>query len=176
MQGELVLWRGESKGNEWKWKCRWEECLPATAAAARLPPPQHQCSALQLVFSILFPTRNKRQLLNCLLMKQILDLNVCDWNIHWVLSKVNRSNQKMGYLTITSTIKEDWIDDFSFYKYFVKSEWKSRKLIVCAEFHQPLSHSTWRTRELAAAAVQTSWVLLFLGACMRSSEASGNTC
>ena len=39
-----------------------------------------------------------------------------------------------------------------------------------------LTHSTWRTRELAAAAVQTSWVLLFLGACMRSSEASGNTC
>lgn len=24
-----ALWRGESKGNEWKWKCRWEECLPA---------------------------------------------------------------------------------------------------------------------------------------------------
>ena len=48
---------------------------------------------------------------------------------------------KMGYLTITSTIKEDWIDDFSFYKYFVKSEWKSRKLIVCMQSSTSLSLS-----------------------------------
>ena len=138
MQGELVLWRGESKGNEWKWKCRWEECLPATAAAARLPPPKHQCSALLLVFSILFPTWNKRQLLNSLLAYETMAFNhlkvyVIEISTESFPKSIGQKciKSKMGYLTITSTIKEDWIDDFSFYTYFVKLKWKSRKLIVC---------------------------------------------
>ena len=69
-RASIVTWRKQRKWVEMKMQMRRMFAGHCRGASAGLPPPEHQCSALQLVFSILFPTRNKRKLLNCLLMKQ----------------------------------------------------------------------------------------------------------